>query len=348
MVVRILSSDLLICDVLLSIAQNAELVPLIEEYNQTHPEHPIAAGSKSPLTAEEFAQWQQVVGAHGKYVAGGSAANTLSTLKQLLGEAVQIHFIAAYGADAAGDVIAKSLARDGFHLLPQEAPFANVQTATSFVLVDARGERSIVGFGGTARQKILSAYAEKEPLEDYDVLFLPGSLWQKYGAEFAQRLYQSCIDKGKRLWLSLPTHSQSGRQYNDAVRALIPQAEVVLANADELKRLTGCERLEDALAALQTMLGVHMAFITDGGRGAVVVTKESLHHVPSDNVPVSNVKNTLGAGDAAFAGFLYGVIQKMPVEKSAKIAMTLAAENIRHDSARILDARRVLEQIDIE
>ena len=344
MVVRILSSDLLICDVLLPLEGNAQLAPLIAEYNLAHPESPIVAGSKSPLTAEEFVEWQRVVGARGSHLAGGSAANTLSTLKQLLGEAVRIDFIAAYGADAAGDVIADSLARDGFHLLPQAEPFVDVQTATSFVLVDANGERSIVGFGGTSRQKILAAFAEKKLPEDYDILFLSGSLWQKYGAEFARKLYGSCIEDGKKLWLSLPTHSQSGREYNDAVRALIPQAEVVLANAEELKRLYACAQLEEALAALQAMLGEHMAFITDGERGAVVVIKNALHYVAPENVPAHEIKNTLGAGDAAFAGFLYGVLQKMPPEKSANIAMKLAAENMKHESARITDARRVIAQ----
>lgn len=337
MTMRILSSDLLICDVIISPAENALLAPLIAEYNHAHPDHPIAAGSKSPLTHAEFSRWQAAIGSHGQYVAGGSAANTLSTLKLLLGDAVHIDLIATYGADMAGDVIAQSLRRDGFHLLPQTTAFSDVQTATSFVLVDAQGERSIVGYAGSSRHKILAAFAEKKLPDAYDILFLPGSLWQKYGAEFAQKLYQPCIEQHKKLWLSLPTHSQSGKQYNEAVRALIPHADILLANACELMRLYDCNSLESAMTLLQEALGAHVAFITDGQRGAYVVTQHAVIHTPPEPVSASEVKNTLGAGDAAFAGFLFGQLHEMSYEKSAQLAMMLAAENIKHVSARIAE-----------
>ena len=342
---KILTSDLLICDVILPMAENADLAPLIEQYNQNHPKHPMVFGSKSPLTGEEFADWQRVIGGRGNYVAGGSAANTLSALKQLLGDALVIDFIAAYGDDAAGHVIAESLTGDGFQLWPQAMPFPDVQTATSFVIVNGDGERSILGFAGTSKQKIVSAMTANTLPADYDIVFLPGSLWQKYGAEFAMMLYDSCIARRKKLWLSLPTHSQAGEQYNVAVRAIVPYADVVLANASELKRLYGCESLESALVELQSLLGGHVAFITDGGRGAYVVTQDTLQQVPSEPVLTGEVKNTLGAGDAAFAGFLYGIMKNMPYKKAAEIGMKLAAENIKHASARIPEPKKILDSL---
>ncbi|MDX2074610.1 MAG: carbohydrate kinase family protein [Alphaproteobacteria bacterium] len=335
MAVRILSSDLLICDVILPLAGNADLRPLIAGYNRAHPEHPIALGSKSPLTPEEFHAWEKAIAGRGEYVAGGSAANTLSALKKLMGDSLQVDFIAAYGEDAAGRVIAESLARDGLHLLPQTAPFPDVQTATSFVLVNEQGERSILGYGGNSREKILAAFAAKNLPDDYDILFLPGSLWQKYGGDFAQAL----VGCGRKLWLSLPTHSQSGRQYNEAVRALIPQAQVVLANADELKRMFAASDTQTALKMLQSQLsGGQIAFITDGVRGATIVSSSAMHSVAAEAVPAAQIKNTLGAGDAAFAGFLYGLLtDAADIDRAGRIAMQLAAAALQVPSARLTE-----------
>lgn len=332
---RILSCDLLICDVIVKLAEAPQLKPLIAQYNAQHSAHPIALGSKSPLTAPEFALWQQAVGAMGAFVAGGSAANTLSTLKKCAGDAVQIDFIAAYGDDVAGRVVAQSLVHDGFYLLPQTTPFPDVQTATSFVLVDARGERSILGFSGNSREKILSYVAKNSLPTNYDILFIPGSLWQKYGEAFARTLYEHCVQAGKTLWLSLPTHSQAGASYNAHVRALIPQAQVVLANAEELKRLYDNVTLAEAFAQLQTQLGAHVAFITGGANGAYVVTQHTASHIPPASINPAEIKNTLGAGDAAFAGFLYGLLCQQTYAQAAEFAMKLAAEKMRHDAARL-------------
>jgi len=338
MATRILSSDLLICDVIVPLAEYPQLQPLIEQYNAEHPGHPIALGSKSPLNAGEFLRWKDAVGDAGKYMAGGSAANTLSALKQLMGDSVHIDFIAAYGTDKAGQVVAESLAQDGFHLWPQATAFADVQTAMSFVLVNAQGQRSIVGFAGNSREKIL---AGGNAIPDaYDILFLPGSLWQKYGQAFAQSLSASCVKQKKRLWLSLPTHSQSGRQYNDAVRSLVPQAEVVLANADELMRMLAAPNSIAALKHLQSLMSQgQVAFITNGMYGAYVVTRGHVEIIDAEDVPV---KNTLGAGDAAFAGFLYGLLtDAADVARAGHIAMQLAAVALQTDSARLTEIPRI-------
>lgn len=336
---RLISSDLLICDVILPLVENPQLLPLIGAYNQAYPEHPIAPGSKSPLSAEEFAQWQKVVGVHGKYMAGGSAANTLSALKKLLGNNIEIDFIAAYGDDTAGRVIGESLVHDGFNVLPQIAPFPDVQTAMSFVLVDKTGERSIAGYSGTSRTKIVPL--QKKIPTGYDIIFLPGSLWQKYGAEFAQSL----VGCGKKLWLSLPTHSQSGRQYNDAVRALIPKAHVVLANADELMRMFAVSSIESALEELQQQMGAEqIAFITHGVHGAFIVSREMIHPIAAQKISAAELKNTLGAGDAAFAGFLYGLLtDENNVERAGYIAMQLASAALQTESARLNQMPLILQ-----
>jgi len=342
---KILAADLLICDIILPLSEHPQLAPLITQYNAAHPDHPITPGSKSPLSDAEFQEWQQAVAGQGSHVAGGSAANTLSALKQLMGEGLDIDFIGAYGNDMCGHIIAESLSHDGFHVVPEAEGSPDVKTAISFVMLDANGERSIVGFPGTGREKIRADYPPEDIAPDYDILFLPGSLLQKYGHDYAGALYAHAMRHKKLLWLSLPTHSRASGEHNHFIHSVVPHAHVVLANAEELKRMYATNDLERALAEIQLVLSKsQVAFITDGGRGAYVITHENVSHFHPAPIQSSKIRTTLGAGDASFAGFLYGWLEHLSHAESAEFAMKLAALKMQQDGARITGANLLLTQ----
>jgi len=84
-----------------------------------------------------------------------------------------------------------------------------------------------------------------------------------------------------------------------------------------------------------------VAFITCGKEGSVVITKDGTKHFPAAVIDKNDIKNTVGAGDTAFAGFLTGYIHKEPYEDCAKMASELACAKLRHNGATLPDPKAV-------
>lgn len=336
---RVLSCDLLICDVLVPLQQQPALAVLMERYNREHPDHAMRPGSKSPLSYEQFESFREAAGDGCEHYAGGSAANTLTTLKKLCAGELAVTFIGATGDDYYGRIIHASLDGSDFTLVPHARPVAGAHSAVSLVMTYRSGERAIATYPGTAHLDIAPEIITDALMESVDIVFLQGSLWQKFGEAFASSLYERALAHGKELWLALPTHSRLGQARADLFAQIIPQAAVLLGNAEELMRISRVTTLLEALSPLKEMYKKaakdQVAFITCGRDGAAVVTQDGIEMVPPVPTPQEEIKNTLGAGDAAFAGFLFGTLKCLPPAASAAIAMELAAENIRHAHARI-------------
>jgi sugar/nucleoside kinase (ribokinase family) len=174
----------------------------------------------------------------------------------------------------------------------------------------------------------------------------------------------------KQLWLTLPTQADFGKQNADLFQRLIRSADVVLSNESELMRTydttdfnTAIERLREGMAHIREekakdwhgnpipprtiFNGGPVAFITHGKEGCTVVTEHG-----RQDFPITPLKegeqfvNNLGSGDTAFAGFASGLLLGLPHKDCAKLAMTLAKENLRHNGPRIPDPVKALSIAD--
>ena len=97
---------------------------------------------------------------------------------------------------------------------------------------------------------------------------------------------------------------------------------MIKPNIHELSRLVGKEvsELPEIVAAARDIRarGVETALVSMGARGILLVSEaKTLLAVP----PRVKVVNTIGAGDSAVAGFLYGLANKMPVEDCLRYAV---------------------------
>ncbi|NYT02523.1 MAG: hexose kinase, partial [Methanosarcinales archaeon] len=86
------------------------------------------------------------------------------------------------------------------------------------------------------------------------------------------------------------------------------QPDIIKPNIHELSELVGRElkEMDEIVAAARDInaRGVEMVLVSMGGRGIVLVTAdESYLAVP----PEVKVENTIGAGDSAVAGFVFGL-----------------------------------------
>ena len=70
------------------------------------------------------------------------------------------------------------------------------------------------------------------------------------------------------------------------------------------------------------------AVVKLGARGALVQEGAQRCHIPA--LPVTEVVDTTGAGDVWAAGFLYGRLHHLPMERCGLMGASLAAEAVAH------------------
>jgi len=76
--------------------------------------------------------------------------------------------------------------------------------------------------------------------------------------------------------------------------------------------------------------GVKNVFITLGKDGVIYGNRGIIEKQESI---ISQVKNTIGAGDAFLSGVVYGTIIGHDIHKVAQYGMACAAINVRHETA---------------
>jgi sugar/nucleoside kinase (ribokinase family) len=112
--------------------------------------------------------------------------------------------------------------------------------------------------------------------------------------------------------------------------------DVVFANEDEIRALYpqnrgGYEALARELARHGVIAAVKM-----GRDGAWIAQGAEIHRIAPVLAP--SVVDTNGAGDAWAAGFLYGYLRGLPLERCGAIASVLGSETVRHLGPLIPDS----------
>jgi sugar/nucleoside kinase (ribokinase family) len=106
-------------------------------------------------------------------------------------------------------------------------------------------------------------------------------------------------------------------------------ADIVFANEEEAKLLYGLSP-EDTARRIAGLGAI--AVIKLGAKGAVIQNKNEVFKIGA--VP-TEVVDTTGAGDMFAAGFLYGHISNLGLEKSGQIAAYLASDVISRYGAHL-------------
>ncbi len=351
---NILTSDILIADLITPLSGNGKLESLVKKYD-------LKAGGKAALTDEQFEEFSQAVqGYPVTMLPGGSSSNVLATLSKLFGkDNVNVKFIGVVGDDVYSKGIKSSLKEAGIKLLPDSNTYKNFspQTAVSYVILLPNGERTIATHTGNAKSILKPDIITDELVKNTDAMLVQGSLWQKLDPNFADKLLDMRWKHNKELWLALPTHAKFGEEKAEQFQWLVTSANVVLGNDEELARIYHTSP-DEALVKLQQVFKEHnvleregrsggkkpVGFITRGKKGSVVVTEDGIKEILPYPIKVEEIKNTLGAGDTAFAGFAAGYIKALPNETSAKIAMALASEKLRYNGPRLENPRESLRK----
>jgi len=243
---------------------------------------------------------------------GGSAANTIVGLTRL---GVRTGFIGTVGNDSEGSLLLDDLKREGVDL--HGIIKAEGHTGSALIFIDSRGERAIYilpsvndtfvianldyvknakilhisSFMGVDQLRMQISYVKQFQAKRTKISFSPGNIYVKLGL--------------------------------NELKPLIKRSFVLFLNKEEANTLTGSSDVEDVSSLLD--FGTEIVAVTLGNLGSYVVThKESLYLPPFE----SKISDTVGAGDAFAAGFLYGQLTDKDIQKSGLYGNFIASKSI--------------------
>ena len=263
----------------------------------------------------------------------GTAGGTAVVLSRL-GAAVSSY--GAVGADPIGDALLALLGAEGVDTSGLVRK-PDQQTSASVLPVRSNGDRPAwhcIGANGAFTLDDLPG------LEGYDFVHLGGP--EFLGGEAAGRLLGAARDGGATTSLDLlaPGDPDLLAWVADA----LPHTDYLLPNDEQVLGLTGAASLEQGARDLVDR-GVGCVAVTQGAKGALVVTADEVIEVPAFQV---DVVDTTGCGDAFSAGFLRGIALGADLAAAARLGCAtaaLVAQGLGTDTGSYtLDSVRAFEQ----
>ena len=243
----------------------------------------------------------------------GTAGGTAVVLARL---GVAVTSYGALGDDAAADTLLALLAREGVDT-GGLVRVADQQTSASVIPVRPGGDRPAwhcIGANGAFTLDLL----DLDAVAAADHVHLGGP--EFLGGEAAGRLLAHARARGATTSLDLlaPGDPDLLAWVADA----LPHTDYLLPNDEQVLGLTGAATLAEGARAL-VAAGAGCVAVTQGRRGALVVTADEVIEVPAYAV---DVVDTTGCGDAFSAGFLRGLGLGRDSRAAAALGCAAAAQ----------------------
>jgi len=259
-------------------------------------------------------------------VPGGSACNTVVGIGQLGGKA---RFVGKCGNGPMGRLLRDDLAQKGVEslLFGSDSPTGRV---LSIVTPDA--QRSMFTF--------LGASAEARPDEmtpgcfvDAAVVHIEGYLL--FNPDLIMAALTAARQAGALVSLDLASFNVV-TEARDILPDLIAQnVDILMANEDEAFAYTGIRDVHEAVRVMAK--GVGIAVLKVGAKGSLVAHDGCVLTVKAKGD--GRAVDTTGAGDLWASGFLYGLVQRLPLEQCAELGSACGYEVCQVMGATIPEAR---------
>ena len=244
---------------------------------------------------------------------GGSAANTIHGLANLGASA---GYIGKIGSDSFGDFFQNDMKSNGIEPLMLKS---NNETGRAIALISPDSERTFATYLGAAVE-LSDSDLTPEQFNGYKYLHIEGYLVLNH----ALMIRAAELAKEHGLKISIDMASFNVVEDNlsflkDYVRNYV---DIIFANEEEAKAFTGKEP-EEALNEIAEQCEV--AIVKVGSKGSLIKSNGIIHKI--DPIKANSV-DTTGAGDLYASGFLYGMVNNMPLEKCGKIGSLCAGRVI--------------------
>ncbi len=257
--------------------------------------------------------WAQLKQIGVQYVAGGSAANTISGTSVF---GMPSGFIGKVGDDELGSLFLSDQKINGIksHLLKGTAA-----SGRAMVFITApNADRTFATYLGAAAQ-LEPGDLDPAYFDGYDYLHIEGYLVQN------QRLFRKAVEIGNAhdMTISLDMASYNVVESNNAFLHDIVgnYVDIVFANETEAKAFTGYEDPEKSLEEISKLCKI--AVVKVGKDGSMVRSGDEYHFI--EPWPAETIDAT-GAGDTYAAGFLYAHASGMPLRVCGEVGSIIAAK----------------------
>ena len=258
-----------------------------------------------------------------KTISGGSVANSIVGLSQL---GNNVGFIGKVNNDELGKKYSAGLIKENvkFHYnIKQE----KIPTGTCLILVTPDSERTMCTFLGVAG-KINEKDIDEEMIEQCDLIFLEGYLWDKGDP---QKAFNKAIKNSKKSAMSLSDLFCVERHKEYFLELVKNKLTVTFANEQEITALIGAKDLNDVIDFAKRIK--KLVVVTRGENGAIAIQNEKV--IEANAKKDLKIKDLTGAGDLFAAGFLHGYINNFDLKESLEKGTDLSARIIQQVGARL-------------
>lgn len=224
---------------------------------------------------------------------GGHPANVAIDLVKLGMDPSQIGVVAAVGKDSAGSFITSTLSEYGVTQFLKEV---ETPTGQDLILVP-KGQDRIFNIGPGANLELDAGYVKEMMSRHHPKILSIRPGYSGIDGEIAEIL-EGLSD----VFVLLDMMKPYGREWDYIVPAL-KHASAIHCNDIEAMKITGTDSEDEAIEVLLSY-GLDLIFITQGERGAYLVTQNE--RIQQQGIGDKGIDPT-GAGDA----FCAGVIQKL-------------------------------------
>ena len=247
---------------------------------------------------------------------GGCAINTATALARL---GLPVEVIGKIGSDSFGDFVLNALAERGIGTSGITRD-KEVGTSATMVMVSPDGERRFVHYIG-ANAHLTLEDVNLLMVEAGSILHIAGSLVMPgIDGQPTAELLRHARSVGVTTFLDT-VWDDTGR-WMDVLAPCLPHIDYFVPSLPEGQALTG---LDDPLEIARALLerGVSTVALKMGADGCLVMSADGQAiRLPAFQV---DVLDATGAGDAFAAGFIAGVWQGWPMQKTARFANAVGA-----------------------
>lgn len=248
--------------------------------------------------------------------AAGTAGGTALVLSRIGAEVLSF---GAVGSDPIGDTLLALLAREGVDtsgLVRKD----DQQTSASVIPVRPNGDRPAwhcIGANGAFTLDDL----DRAALDGITHLHLGGP--EFLGGEAAGELLAHARSIGATT--SLDILAPGDPDMLAWIAGALPHTDYLLPNDEQVLGFTGASSLADGARALVDA-GAGCVAVTQGAKGALVVTADEVIEVPAYPIEPDRLVDTTGCGDAFSAGFLRGLSLGRDLRAAARLGCATAAQ----------------------
>ena len=268
-------------------------------------------------------------------VSGGSVANTIHGLTAL---GIKTGFVGKIGFDSWGVFFEKDMKEQGINPILFKG---KNESGRCIALISPDSERTMATYLGAAIE-LTADDISPEIYDGYDFLHIEGYLVQN------KRLLETALkvakDKGLTVSLDLASYNVVAENRDFLLDMTKKYVDILFANEEEAKSFSKEQDNDKALDFMSNMC--NLSILKKGSDGSIISYNGIKTHISTE--PVKSI-DTTGAGDLYAAGFIYGLINSLPIDKCGQIASLTAANVIQVIGTKLSDKtwNSIKQKIDV-